>query len=220
MAAGRRHVRPGLRVSRGSGATVDLVRTGIVVAVAALAAVSSCSGSSSAPPPSVPAFTSSTPQSTVATEKAVPKTCGGIATLTEVTDILGAAVTGQTLPIVGVPEPKIGRTGRIDCYYGVPEGKLPADAVVTIGFATYSDEAAAKRRMASTVEAEREAGAKATDVQVGSDKGVLLNSTKRTVVAVRGKNTIVVIVHPDLVPEDQAASLVGRLADHALTPRA
>jgi hypothetical protein len=199
---------------------VGLVRTGIVLAAAALAAVSSCSGSSSSAPPSVPAFTSSTPQSAVATEKAVPKTCGGLATLTEVTDILGTAVTGQTLPVVGVPEPKIGRTARLDCYYGVPEGKLPVDAVVSIGFATYSDDAAAKRRMSSTVEAEREAGAKATDVQVGPDKGVLISSTRHTVVAVRGKNTIVVTVHPDVVPQDQAASLIGRLADHALTPRA
>ncbi len=198
---------------------MDLVRTGIVVVVAGLAVVCSCSGDSAAPPPSAPASTSSAPPSTVAAEKAIPKTCGGLATLPEVTDILGAAVTGQTLPIVGVPEPKIGRTGRLDCYYGVPDGKLPVDGVVSIGFATYADEAAAKRRMASTVEAEREAGVKASDIQVGQDKGVLLNSTRRTVVAVRGKNTIVVTVVPDLVPEDQAASLIGRLADHALTPR-
>jgi hypothetical protein len=199
---------------------VDLVRTGIVVAVAALAAVCSCSADKAAPPPSVPVFTPSSPAPTPSTEKTIPKTCGGLATLTEVSDLLGTAVTGQTLPIVGVPEPKIGRTGRIDCYYGVPDGKLPADAVVTIGFATYSDEAAAKRRMDSTVETEREAGAKAADIQVGPDKGVLLNSTKRTVVAVRGKNTLVVTVLAELVPEDQAASLIGRLADHALTPRA
>lgn len=198
---------------------MDGVRTGFVVAVAALAAVCSCSADPPAAAPTVPVFTPPSSASAPAGDKPIPKTCGGLATITEVTDILGAAVTGQTLPIVGVPEPKIGRVARIDCYYGVPDGKAVADAVVAIGLANYSDEAAAKRRMSSTVDAEREAGAKASDVPVGSDRGVLLTGAKRTLVAVRGKNTIVVAVLAELVPDERAGSLIGRLADHALTPR-
>jgi hypothetical protein len=73
--------------------------------------------------------------------------------------------------------------------------------------------------MTSTVDTEREAGAKATEVPVGPDRGTLLIGTKHTLVAARGKNTIVVTVVPTLVPADQAGSLLGRLADRALTPR-
>jgi hypothetical protein len=190
----------------------------VVVMLAAAAVASGCTEEPPAAKPGVPPGFS-TSAAPVSGERTVPKTCGGIASLGEVTDILGTAVTGQTLPIVGVPEPKIGRTARLDCYYGVPEGQQPAAAAVWIGLASYADEGAAKRRMASTVDAEREAGAKASDVPVGPDRGVLLVGAKRTLVAMRGKNTVVVTVVPGLIPEDQSASLLGRLADRALTPR-
>lgn len=186
--------------------------------LAILAALPACSSEPPAPVPQVPAFTSSVPPSAVAA-KAVPRTCGGLATLGEVTEILNAAITGQTLPVVGVPEPGIGRTARLDCYYGVPAGQPLSAAVVWIGLASYSDAGAARRRMDATVETEREAGATANDVPVGPHRGILLNAARRTLVAVRGNNTIVITVLPDLVPDDQAGAILGRLADHALTVR-
>lgn len=140
-------------------------------------------------------------------------------TLNEVTEILQVAVTGQTLPVVGVPDPKIGRTARIDCYYGVPEGQDRAKAPVSIGVASYTDEAAARKRMDGTIDGEKEAGAKAAEVPVGPGKGMLLNGTRRTLVAGRGNNTVVVSVILELVAEEQAGSLMGRLADRALSPR-
>jgi len=181
--------------------------------------VAGCSASPPAARPNVPAFTSAAPTS-ASREKDVPKTCGGVATLTEVTDILGTAVTGQTLPVVGVPEPKIGRTARLDCYYGVPDGQPVSAAAVWIAFASYTDANAAHRRLASTVETEQEAGAKPIEVAVGPDRGVLLNGAKqRTLVAERGRTTVVVTVGLDLIAENQAGSLLGRLADRALSPR-
>lgn len=180
--------------------------------------LSGCTADPPAAKPGLPGFSSSVPPSANA-ERTVPKTCGGVASLVEVADILGTAVTGQTMPVVGVPEPKIGRTGRIDCYYGIPDGAPTSAAPVWIALAGYTDEAAARRRMSSTVEAERETGAKANEVPVGADRGILLDGAKRTLVAVRGRNTVVVIVSPELVPADQAGSLLGRLADRALTPR-
>jgi hypothetical protein len=181
--------------------------------------VAGCTSDPPAASPQVPGFTSSTAPSTARQDRTVPKTCGGVATLTEVTDLLGTAVTGQTLPIVGVPEPKIGRTARIDCYYGVPDGQPVSAAAVWIALATYTDRTAAQRRMTSTVETEQEAGAKASDVPVGPDRGVLLTGTTRTLVATRGATTVAVTVPPTLIAEDQAPSLLGRLADHALTQR-
>lgn len=183
------------------------------------ALVSACTDDPPAAGPNVPAFTSSAPPSAAA-DKSVPRTCGGLATLAEVTDILGAAITGETLTVVGVPESKIGRTGRLDCYYGVPAGKTWREATVWIAFAGYTDSAAAQRRMTTTVETEREAGAVVNEVAVGAGRGILLASpANRTLVAVRGKNTVAVTVVPTLVADDNAGSLLARLADHALTPR-
>ncbi|HET9139648.1 hypothetical protein [Actinophytocola sp.] len=188
----------------------------LLIAVPVLAG---CSDDPPAAAPNVPGFSTPAGPSTSRQDRAVPKTCGGVASLTEVTDLLGTAVTGQTLPIVGVPEPKIGRTARIDCYYGVPDGQPVSAAAVWIALASYTDRPAAQRRMTSTVETEREAGAKAVDVSVGPDRGVLLTGTTRTLVATRGANTVVVTVAPTLIAEDQAPSLLARLADRALTPR-
>src|SRR5262249_35514978 len=156
-------------------------------------------------PPTVPVFTPSSSRPTIVqSEKTVPKTCGGLAPPTEGSDPPGTAVTGPTLPVVGGPGPKIARSGPADCCYGVPHRKSPPDAGRPIGFAASADADAAKKRVASTVDTEREAGSKAADVQVGPDKGTLLNGARRMVVAARGKNTIVVSVLPELVPEEQA----------------
>lgn len=194
------------------------VRAGFVIVLAALA-VSGCSSGSPAAAPTVPGFTTPSASASAPGERPIPKSCGAILSMSEVSDILNAAITGQTLPVVGVPEPKIGRTARLDCYYGVPDGQGVAAATVSIGLASYTDAGAASRRMTSTVESERDSGAKATEVPVGSGKGMLLNGTKRTLVAARGKNTVVVIVPKDLVPDEQAAALLSTLADRALTGR-
>lgn len=182
--------------------------------------VSACSEDSArGPSPDVPSFTTSGAPTSQG-ERPVPRTCRGVASLDEVSDILGTAVTGQVLPIVGVPEPKIGRTARLDCYYGVPQGQQVSAAPVWIALASYADEEAARRRMTSTVDTEREAGVAVNDVPVGADRGVLLNGpNSRTLVAVRGRTTVVVTAIATLVPADQAGAALGRLADRSLTPR-
>jgi len=193
------------------------VRTGIVVIIAAVAAVSACAKDSPASP-KVPSFNTSSAPS-VARERPVPKSCGAVVTQDEVSEILQVAVTGQVLPIIGVPEPKIGRTARIDCYYGVPTGQDRTVAPVTVGLANYTDETAARKRMDNTVTDDKNAGGKAGEVPVGQDRGVLLKGKQWTLVAVRGNTTVVLTVKLDLVPEEQASSLIGKLADRALSPR-
>ena len=204
------------------GSTVVAVRTGIVVVIAAVAAVSACGAKGGAAgSPKVPSFnTSSAPASVAQGERPVPKSCGAVVTQEEVSDILQVAMSGQTLPIIGVPEPKINRTARIDCYYGVPEGKDRTAAPVTVGLASYADQPSARKRMDATVSTEKDAGGKPGEVPVGPDRGVLLKGKQLwTLVAVRGMSTIVITVNNDLVPEDQASSLIAKLADRALTPR-
>ena len=168
--------------------------------------------------PEVPLFeTPAPPGSTEGRE--VPKTCDEVATHEEISRILNTLVKGQVLPIVGIPQDNIGRTARLDCYFGVPTGKPAAAAPVRIALATYTDTRWANRRLSNTVAEEREGGSRVSDVPVGTHRGVLLrSSTTWTLVAARGRTTAVVIARPGLIREDQAGALLGQLADKALTP--
>lgn len=166
--------------------------------------------------PEIPAFTTTRPPGSAA-ERAIPATCAEVATPAEVGKAIDTLVTGDPLPVVGVPQADIGRTARIDCYYGVQPGQPTTTATVWIALAGYTTTDAARRRMTNTVTEERDAGATASDVPVGPDRGVLLRSTHWTLVAARGRTTVVVRVLPALVRDDHAGALLGRLADLALT---
>ena len=144
-------------------------------------------------------------------------TCGAIATLEDITRIFATFVDGQTLPIVGVPQDNIGRTARLDCYYGVPPGQPVAAAKVWIGLASYVNEESARKRPTTTVADEREAGATVSDVPVGQDAACCCGTTSWMLVANRGSTTVVVQVVAGLVREDHAGALLGQLADFALT---
>lgn len=188
----------------------------LVVVVCLL--VSGCAGATEPlADPEVPVFSTPAPPGSLE-GRPVPKTCGEVATLEEIGRILGTLVTGAPRPVVGVPQQNIGRTARLDCYYGVQPGKPVATATVWIGVATYTDGHWAQRRLSNTVDDEREAGARVSDVPVGPDRGVLLRG-KATwmLVAVRGATTVVVTIHPNLIREDRAGAMLGQLANLALT---
>lgn len=190
-----------------------------VVAAALVAAVLvGCAAPAPVTDPSVPVFT---PQAApdAATGRPVPATCDELVTLTEIKTILATMITGQTLPIVGIPQENIGRTARLDCYYGVPAGQQVAAAAVWIGLTSYADGASAHERLANTVAGETEAGATESEVEVGPTTGTLLAGDRPMVVAMRGMTTVVVATVAGLVRDDHAGALLGQLADLALTPR-
>jgi len=169
--------------------------------------------------PEVPRFTTPAPPGT--TEgRDVPATCDEVSDLEEIGRLLNILITGQVHPIVGVPQDNIGRTARLDCYFGVRPGQPARSAPVWIGLAGYTDAQWAQRRLSNTVAEERSAGARVSDVPVGPARGVLLRGEKTwMLVATRGHTTVVVTVHPNLVREDHVGALLGQLADKALTPR-
>lgn len=191
------------------------MRVGLLVVALALAG-----GCARAAPPSaspaVPVF-STAPVATG--ERTMPATCGEVATLDDLTRILNTLVTGTVSPIQGVPQDNIGRTARLDCYYGIPAGKPPSSAKVWIGLASYVNEESARKRTTNTVADERDAGAAVSDVQVGSDRGVLVRNANWMLVTSRGRLTVVVQVIPVLVPDEQAGLLLAQLATFALTSR-
>ncbi|MGB3440576.1 MAG: hypothetical protein WBA97_17660 [Actinophytocola sp.] len=193
------------------------MRVGLAV-LGAVLVVSGCAGA--APPsnsPAVPVFSSA--PAVAGVERTVPDNCGDVATLDELTRYLNNLVTGTVQPIVGVAQSNIGRTARIDCYYGVQAGQPMAKAKVWIGLASYVNEESARKRLTVTVADEQSAGATVSDVQVGADRGVLVRNANWMLVANRGRVTVVVQVIPVLVREDHAGALLGQVADRALTNR-
>jgi hypothetical protein len=193
------------------------MRAGLVV-LGAVLVISGCAGT--APPsnsPAVPVFSSAPANAN--TERTIPDNCGDVASLDDLTLELNNLVTGAVQPIIGVPQSNIGRTARIDCYYGVPAGQPVGKAKVWIGLASYVNEESARKRLTATVADERTAGATVSDVQVGQDRGVLIRNANWMLVANRGRVTVVVQVIPVLVREDHAGALLGQVADHALTNR-
>lgn len=171
----------------------------------------------------VPSFTPSSSASSSAPARivgALPTGCGAIGAAEEIADAIGRALTGAPRLITGAADQKIGRTARIDCYYGLDNNQDVKDAPIAVGLASYTDASAASRRVQSTVEDERKAGATVREVTVGEDKGTLLIGKKViTLVATHQATTVVVTAQIDVVPANQAPAALGKIADRALSPR-
>lgn len=194
------------------------MRIGLAVLVLFLAG--GCT--SSTPPaesPAVPVFSSAPRNAGV--ERVVPDDCDAVATLDDLTRIIGTFVSGPVYPVVGVPQDNIGRTARLDCYYGLSPGQPAEAAQVWIGLTSYVNEESARKRLTATVADERSASGTVSvnDVAVGDGRGVLVRNAGWMLVAGRGRTTVVVRVLPVVVREDHAGALLGQVADFALTER-
>jgi hypothetical protein len=168
--------------------------------------------------PAVPVFSTARASTD---ERTVPEDCDAVASLDDLTRILGTFVPGPVQRVVGVPQDNIGRTARLDCYYGLPAGQPVITAQVWVGLTSYVNEESARNRLTATVADERAAAAteNVSDVKVGDGRGVLIRNANWMLVASRGRVTVVVQVIPTLVREDHAGALIGQVADFALTSR-
>lgn len=196
----------------------DPVRVWVLV----LVLVSCCACATATEPivdPEVPAFSTPAPPGR-AEGRPVPETCPEVITAEELGTILGMFVRGEAQPVVGVPQESIGRTARLDCYYGLQPGRPLDTATLWVGMTSYADPERAQSRLTDTIDVERDASSHVDEIAVGPGKGTLLRGKEWTVVALRGSTTVVVTVRPNLVNEDRAAPMLGQLADLALTPRA
>ncbi|GAB3903760.1 hypothetical protein GCM10029964_096210 [Kibdelosporangium lantanae] len=148
---------------------------------------------------------------------ALPTGCEAVATVEEVSNAVGKPVQGVKL-VSGSADTKIGRTARVDCFYGLGDKTDTTDAPVAVGLASYTDTQSAAKRVAATVEDEKQAGAKATDTKIGPDKGTLLIGRKTaTLVATHQATTVVVVAQLSLVPETVATPTLTKIADRALS---
>ncbi|MGW6934011.1 hypothetical protein ACWGE0_28415 [Lentzea sp. NPDC054927] len=197
----------------------------MVLSAVALAVV--CAGCNAAvpqtqaPPPQIPKITPPTTPSRVPlmVDRALPDDCELVVPVEVMNATLGQELPGEPRIIIGIKEPGIGRTGKIDCYYGIPEKKNLPEAKIVIGLSTYTDDLTARTRVGESVEAERAEGAKVTEVDVGKQKGTLIEGKdEQLLIGYLGKSTFVVRNRNNFIPKEKLVAILPVLAQQSMTP--
>jgi hypothetical protein len=148
----------------------------------------------------------------------LPASCDAVAKATDVDKILGHPLTGSSNLVKGIAEASIGRTGRLDCYYGIPPNQTVTTAALSIGITAYDTPAHASHRVLETVNEARDTGYSSSDVQVSGQNAVLLAGQKNQEV-VLSANTITVLVSAanSVVQPGKAGPPLIQLAARALS---
>lgn len=148
----------------------------------------------------------------------VPASCDPVASEGDVGTILGHPLTGTSNGIKGIAEAAIGRTARLDCYYGIPPNQPATTAVVSIGIGGYDNDADAAHRVLETVNQARDTGYTSSDVQVNGQNAVLLaGQQNQEVVLSAGSITVLVTAANSVVAPGKAGPPLIALAGKALT---
>ncbi|WP_434440713.1 hypothetical protein [Lentzea sp. E54] len=191
------------------------------VALTVSAACSTAEPQPQAPPPQIPKITPSTSPSRVPVmvDRPLPDDCELVVPVDVMNATLGQELPGEPRIIIGIKEPAIGRTGKVDCYYGIPEKKNLPDAKIVIGLSTYTDDLTARTRVTEGVEAERQNGAKISEVDVGKQKGTLIEGKdEQILIGSLGKSTFVVRNRHNFIPKEKLVAVLPVLAQQAMTP--
>jgi hypothetical protein len=195
---------------------------GVSVAAVGLVGVLAACGGAAAPsnPAKVPTFTSKRPAPTSAPPfvGSMPASCDPIASESDVNTIIGHPLTGTSNMIKGIAEAAIGRTARLDCYYGIPPNQPATTGVVSIGIGSYDNAADAAHRVLETVNQARDTGYTSSNVQVNGQNAVLLaGQQNQEVVLSAGTITVLVTAANSVVQAGKAGPPLIQLAGKALT---
>jgi len=140
-----------------------------------------------------------------------PKQCTAVAVEADVDKIVGKPLGGSTGQVVGIAQANIGRTARLDCYFGIPDGQGLSAAVLTIGISTYTDAPSAQARVTSTVDGARSGGATVSTTKVdGSTASVMAGQQNQSLAMSVGTRTVLVTVNNGLLA--QGANATKQLA--------
>ena len=180
---------------------------------------------SSASKPTLTPPSSITPSATPSPAvRALAGDCSTILSLDQVETALGKPVVGHTAFIVNIPEPKIGQLARVNCRYGigtsVKKGKrtIVPPPKVEVSVSLYSTDKQASARVADTVAAWRDSGARQIDVLVGPDDGTLLiGYGDPLLVVAHGQRTAAVTVQATMLAGKDAGVVMGKIAATAIT---
>lgn len=189
-----------------------------VAAIGLVGVLVACSGGGKAPtnPATVPTFVKSTAPSAPPFAGKIPASCDSVARLGDVDAVVGQQLTGSANQIVGIAEPSISRTGRLDCYYGIPPNQAVTTAVLSIGISGYDTPATAQHRVLETVNVAKDTGYVASDVRVGSQNAVLLAGPKQELVLSAANLTVLVVAINGVLPAGKTGPPLIALAAKAL----
>jgi hypothetical protein len=188
----------------------------VLVGVAALTAACTSGGSDqsqagASQTAAAPTATSSATSPTPTPTPNLPAGCDQLLPFTDLDQALGRPLFGQSRYVVGVAEPKIGRTGRVTCQFGLAaNGRGPA--LLEVGVSTYKDADSATDRIAATVAALRaNATSQKTAAVAGQDATMLGTKTDYNLVVAQGDRTVAVTLSRKLkgVKLDNAAVAVA-----------
>ncbi|MEV0680654.1 hypothetical protein AB0I60_29475 [Actinosynnema sp. NPDC050436] len=174
-----------------------------------------------APPVQIPTILAPTTvvRTPVMVDRELPDDCELIVPVEVVNAKIGREVQAEVRTIVGIPEPSLARTSKIDCYYDLAEKQPLAAAPLIIGLATYADEASAKERVAESIAAERAEGGSVAEVDVGKQKASLISTPgERLLLGSLGKTTFVARAKVGFVPDDKMSAVLSALAAQSMTP--
>jgi hypothetical protein len=180
---------------------------------------SSSGGARTDPRPAVPTFSASPRPTTVQVATTVPTSCDGVAAAAAVDKIVGHPLGGTANQVVGVPVSSIGRTARLDCYYGIPAANQTVTAaVLTIGVSTYTDAQSAQARVTSTINDARTSGSTITTIKVNGAPATLMVSTQNQALALSaGTRTVLVTAATGVLPKGDDTTQLAALAQLGLT---
>ena len=163
---------------------------------------------------------SATPTPTAtSTALALPGSCQSLLPLIDLDDALGVPMIGQTAFIKGVAEPKIKRTGRVTCRYGIVKvGHNLKPPKLEVGVSTYTDDAAATQRVETTVTDLRSSGATPSDVQINGIPAKILTVSggSATMVASTGNRTVVISLAEKVVKPADTVKVLTAISTLAL----
>ena len=142
----------------------------------------------------------------------LPETCGDVLSLDELDTAVGRPLPGQTIYIKGQAEPKINRTGRVTCRYGVRKVANKTVLPLEVGISSYADADSAQSRIEFTVNDQRGRGATPKDVTLGGATGTaLLSPASALLIFAKGTTTVAISITKDVASGDKAADVLTKL---------
>lgn len=154
----------------------------------------------------------------------IPQECSELATAGEVASFLNVPIQGETIRIYNDDFlSDSGRTGRLNCRYGVkagPAGRPPstsAPAALEISVSSYVDKHTAAGRIDSTVDAAQAAGGSVAAQAVAGHHGFVLADPKDvSYVFAQGTRTYVITLRHRVVPVTAERVVLLDVASHLL----
>jgi hypothetical protein len=196
----------------------------VVAAVLAALALASCSagddesdaaGASPAASPSTSATTSPSPTGS----PTLPTNCASLLPDAEIVQAVGA-LGGSTTYVFDVPQPDIGRIGRVTCGYGVNVTATGGQStpILDASLMLYVDAASAQRRVDISVSESRVRGESVSSIEIAGQPGYLFETSERvSVVGIDGTRTVLVGIEANRLPPDQARQALVTLANRILS---